>query len=158
MNHTPLDLPAVYVCPHCGYSEVGTVHITPEDLPAIAQYLGVRFAPDSPPDRPPTGPGSPTVARPPVNASSEHPAPLRLATPPEMRRAAAKAKPGRAHTPSYSRASAEQKVRAVWRPGMSVSQVERAAGVSRSTAHKWRRVLESEHVVRSQQAQGGVAL
>jgi hypothetical protein len=40
--------------------------------------------------------------------------------------------------------SAEERVRAVWRPDASISEIERRAGVSRSTAHKWAAVLRSE--------------
>ena len=43
-----------------------------------------------------------------------------------------------------ARESVEAKARAAWRPGMSVTQLERAAGVSHSMAGKYRRVLMAE--------------
>lgn len=39
--------------------------------------------------------------------------------------------------------SVEDKVRDVWAPGMSVSQLERAAGISRSSAGKYVRLLSA---------------
>jgi hypothetical protein len=40
--------------------------------------------------------------------------------------------------------NAEARVRLVWRPGVTISQIEREAKVSRSTAHKWNAVIRSE--------------
>lgn len=160
--NTPyLELAGVWTCPHCGCSEAGTVTIRYEHLASIEQFLRVKLSPATPPDRPPTGPGSPIAARgKPTRAHTSHKAPAVLHLTPETsaRRAAAQARATRAHTPPhtppYSRESAEPKVRAVWRPGMSVTQLERAAGVARSTAHKWRRVLESEHLAAQGVTQG----
>jgi hypothetical protein len=90
------------------------------------------------PERPPTGPGSPAAQpiRTPdrADSSSRRLAVIRL-TPTTGRKAAA-----RAHT----KASVEARVRRIWRPGMSITEIERLARVSRSSAHKWRRVLERE--------------
>lgn len=41
-------------------------------------------------------------------------------------------------------ASVEKKARRVWQPGMTVTQLQRAAGISRTAAAKWGRVLTAE--------------
>jgi hypothetical protein len=80
------------------------------------------------PERPPTGPGTPT-SRPhlPAKGSNPEQEPLRLPAP-----------------RSRSRLSAERKIRAIWAPGMSASELERRAKVSRSPASKWRAILARE--------------
>jgi hypothetical protein len=50
-------------------------------------------------------------------------------------------------------ASAEQRVRAVWHPGITISQIEREASVSRSTGHKYNRLLQAEQERQEEQAQ-----
>jgi hypothetical protein len=104
-------------------------------------------APQSPPKR--QGPGSPSAATPRVARSTgtqQRPAVLRLTPDRPTRRAAARG----AHPKQVRTATVEPKVRAVWRPDMTVGQLERAAGVSRSTAHKWRKVLRAEEEGKAQ--------
>jgi hypothetical protein len=109
--------------------------------------LGAPEQPNAPtaPTRPPTGPGSPAT-QPPARPQEE-PAPGRIVRLPQpgKKPAAARAHTSRVRTPKRAAAaSVEAKVRGVWREGMSVTELERGAGVSRSTAHKWRRVLAAE--------------
>lgn len=115
---------------------------TPPALAAPPVDVPVTAA--SEPDRPPTGPGSPMPAKPPKrprSASGDAGKVLRL-TPDRPARQAARA---RTDTPPVRTGhSKEAQVRAVWRPGMSVSELERAAGVSRSTAMRWRSTLLAE--------------
>lgn len=112
---------------------------------------------ETPPERPPTGPGSPAAGKGTNGRStrSDRPQVLRLEPPPEWRRESRReAAQGRAHTPgvrtpkrstkSAATASVEAKARAAWRPGMSVSELQRAAGISRSMAGKYRRLLMAE--------------
>lgn len=47
-------------------------------------------------------------------------------------------------------ASVERKARRVWQPGMTVTQLQRAAGISRTAAAKWGRVLSAEQVERTE--------
>jgi hypothetical protein len=49
-------------------------------------------------------------------------------------------------------ASAEERIRAIYRPDMSIADIAAAANVSRSTAHKYRAILLGE-LERSQQSQ-----
>lgn len=123
----------------------------------------------SEPEKPPTGPGSPVaspVRTPRHQDSSQPPAVLRLETPPEWRatprRAAqAQAPKGtnrrRVRTPKVNSTDpVEQKARSVWVMGMSVTQLERAAGISRSAAGKYRRTFMAEEAqvpVRAQAVQ-----
>jgi hypothetical protein len=108
---------------------------------------------DYDPDRPPTGPGSP-AAHPGVRTASvstgRRPAVLRLEPPEEWRReTAAQATAGGAHrrggrTGKRAKTTVEERVRKVWRPGMSIGMLERAAGISHNSAGKWRKVLIAE--------------
>jgi hypothetical protein len=52
---------------------------------------------------------------------------------------------------THSTATVERQVRAAYRDGMTVGQLQRLAGISRSAAGKWRKVLRAES------AQEGVA-
>ena len=107
---------------------------------------------DDDPDSPPTGPGSPVTAT--VRTSGPNraarPSLLRLQQPEEWRRdTAPQASGSRSNTRSVrtgkvSKATVEHKVRKVWRPGMSIGQLERAAGISHNSAGKWRKVLIAE--------------
>jgi hypothetical protein len=47
-------------------------------------------------------------------------------------------------TPGKAKAAVEAKVRKVWRPGMTIGMLERAAGISHNSAGKWCRVLIAE--------------
>lgn len=110
-------------------------------------------APDDDPDPEPTPPAP--RGRSVRTASQAQPAILRL-TPdqPRRRRAAqgrGQARGKRANGRPMRTGSVEGKVRGVWRAGMSVSQLEREAGISRSAAGKYRRLLMAEA------AQGDVA-
>jgi hypothetical protein len=49
--------------------------------------------------------------------------------------------------------SPESRVRAIWTPAASISDIEKQANVSRSTAHKWNRVLLSEQQQREEIAE-----
>ena len=52
---------------------------------------------------------------------------------------------GRVRTPRKpSRETVEKQVQKYWKPGMSVTQLERAAGISRNAAGKWRKVMIAE--------------
>lgn len=101
------------------------------------------------PTKPPTGPGSPTVAAPAVRRpATTQPNVLRLperpAAPPRKRaaaRASTKASAKGVRTPT---ASVEKQARAAWRPGMSVGELQRAAKISRNAAMGWRRTLNAE--------------
>ncbi len=109
----------------------------------------------SPSDKPPTGPGSPTVAPPsvPVRTPSRartEPA-LRLVNPdpPRRRRAAAssggnKTRTKAVRTPSRENDAAERAARSAYVAGMSVSDLQAASGVSRNAASRWRAVLLAE--------------
>jgi hypothetical protein len=107
------------------------------------------------PDRPPTGPGSPTVAPGsalPVRTPSQprRQEVIRLIDPdaPKRRRVAAS---GRANGPRTKSVrtprdsdAAERAARAAWRPGMSVGELQAAARISRNAASKHRRILIAE--------------
>lgn len=112
------------------------LEIAPLALPTASQD-----APQQPiePDRPPTGPGSPMPATATKRRSStaqKRPAILKLETPPEWRKVAR----GSANTPAVRTHAtpARTKAAAVWQPGMSVAALEAAAGISRSTAARYR--------------------
>lgn len=122
------------------------IAVTREETPAMlpaAPTLPTSEA-NTPPDRPPTGPGTPLRRRGVQTPNTDTP-PAIIRLDPPRRRTAAQARAGRAHTQGRRTGeTAETKVRRVWRPEMSISQLERAADVSRSTAHKWRKVLAAE--------------
>jgi hypothetical protein len=114
-------------------------------------YTHAQDAPQLPPvpPRPPTGPGSPSAATARTarqTGTPERPAILRLTPDRPARRAAARG----ANTRGVRTATVEHQVRAAWRPDMTVGQLERAAGVSRNSAAKWRRVLRAEAEGRAQ--------
>ncbi len=71
----------------------------------------------------------------------------RLKTERASRRAAAHGAARGTHPRRVRTATVERQVRAVYRDGMTVGQLQRGAGVSRSAAGKWRKVLcaEAEH-------------
>lgn len=99
------------------------------------------------PPQPPTGPGSPVARTRREIAVVDRPAVLRLTPERASRRAAAAAAAGGSNPQPVRRvrtASVERQVRAVWRPEMSVSMLQRSAGISRSAAGKWRKVLRAE--------------
>lgn len=134
--------------PQAAAQFAGIIEAVSEDAPAaIVPPLEVA-APVAPqgPTRPPTGPGSPT-ARPrelgtASGRSARHTAPAVVSL--EARRPARSARSNGRQVRTAAKASAEAKVRRAWRPDMSVSQLEREAGVARSTAAKWARILEAE--------------
>ena len=132
----------------------GTTATVLESTHTHAQ-VGAGSSESEPPRRPPTGPGSPAQAAPGSRGANTTPrsAPLllRLDAPPTAtkRRAAARAsgssrgahpRPGRA----VRTATVEAQARAAWQPGMSVSELQRAAQISRNAAGKWRKVLTAE--------------
>ncbi len=47
-------------------------------------------------------------------------------------------------------ASVETQVRAAYREGMTVGQLQRAARISRTSASRWRRILRAEQEGRAQ--------
>ncbi|MBF6590686.1 MAG: hypothetical protein IVW57_09165 [Ktedonobacterales bacterium] len=119
--------------------------IAASDTPPIAPEAAQRDvqAQGEPPTRPPTGGGTPVAA--PVRTRRAKAAPvIRLATPPESRRVAAQASAGGTYTRRVRTATVEAKARAAWRPDMSVGQFQRAAGISRSSAAKYRKVFAAE--------------
>jgi len=102
-------------------------------------------------DQPPTGPGTPVQATPAASgAAADAPEPRQLRAMTVPRQAAAtntgstRRRRRRVRNGPGRRESAEAKVRAVWQPGMSLRQLEAAAGIGRSTASKWARIMESE--------------
>jgi hypothetical protein len=108
----------------------------------------------TPSERPPTGPGTPSAkpSEPPVRTPSQprRQAVIRLVDPDAPKRRARTAAQGShtrstkaVHTPRDA-AAAERAARAAWVPGMSVSELERAAGISRAAAGKHRRILMAE--------------
>ena len=111
---------------------------------------GASPSPSEPPRRPPTGPGSPSQAATGgrgANTTPPTPLVLRLDAPAKTRRAAARASDRGSNTRTTKRvrtASVEAKVRGTWQAGMSVSELQRAAKISRNAAAKWARVLEAE--------------
>lgn len=130
---------------HPGELPPGQVAIA-EAIPASAITPPIEAAPPvalpttpaREPDRPPTGPGSPMPAKArqrPRSASRDAAKVLRL-TPDGPARQAARA---RSHTlPVRTPATpARDRAAKVWRPGMSVSELERAAGIARSTAARY---------------------
>lgn len=130
------------------------------DMPTGADTRIARFQPPESqrrragvdPERPPTGPGSPTARttrasrRAGGQKNGQHRSPQVIPLTQESQDEHA--------TPRRLAASlsAEERVRSVWRPGLTVSEIERAAAVSRSTAHKWRQVLIREEQERGQTA------
>lgn len=97
------------------------------------------------PEKPPTGPGSPAIL--PVQpvrttpGKTSRPDTIRILPdrPSEPdRRVAARAR--RAHP----KASVESRVRTAYQPGMSVGDLMRASGTARSTANRWKIVLDRE--------------
>jgi hypothetical protein len=120
------------------------------ELPAGA-LVGTLPSGDAP-DRPPTGPGSPAVAAATLGVRTTRALPaLKLVAPASSDRIAGP--PSRPHAHQRSRQgvrtpaateTVEAQARAAWQPGMSVSQLERAAGISRNAAGKWRKVLMAE--------------
>lgn len=114
---------------------------TPPGAPEAAQRDAQ--ASSEPPTRPPTGGGTPAAA--PVRTRRTKAAPvIHLATPPEVRRAAAQARAGGTYPSGVRTGSVEAKARAAWRPDMTVGQLQRAAGISRSSAAKYRKVFAAE--------------
>jgi hypothetical protein len=104
-------------------------------------------------DRPPTGPGSPTAApvRTGPGAEPAHVLQLRPATRARTtRRTAARASSGGTNTPgvrtrrSAAKESVEAQARAVWKPGMTVTQLQQKAGISRNAASTYRRQFIAE--------------
>jgi hypothetical protein len=103
-------------------------------------------------DKPPTGGGSPIQAEAtpsPSRDASEAIEPRQLRpVPTQPRQAAANGRSNgrrRRRVRTAGRpASAEAAVRAVWRPDMSVGQLAEAAKIGRSTASKWKRLMERE--------------
>jgi hypothetical protein len=122
-----------------------------EDAPAIAGLPATADASATTgPQRPPTGPGSPTAAPDaPRQRSGQRPAVLRL-TPAQPERQAQPRKRAAARASAASKgvrtptASVETQARAAWRPGMSVTDLQTAAKISRNAAMSWRRALIAE--------------
>lgn len=157
-NSTDTNTQAMLLAPsESPYTRVYSEPSSPGNLTSINTRVPLLDSPESAlsepgkgPERPdpthPTGPGSPTAVPMPSDPGVRTPVvpiPLRREPNPGQRKVAAR---------SRSKQNAEARVRAAWHSGMSVSQIERAARVSRSTAHKWNRVLIGEY---SSQAQTG---
>jgi methionine-rich copper-binding protein CopC len=110
------------------------------------------------PRHPPTGPGSPLQApETGADGATDTPAPRRLRAVSQPRQAAAS---GRGTNPRSRRGvrtrqspdEAERRARKAWVPGMSVSELQKAAGISRTAASKHRRILLAEEA--TQEGQG----
>jgi hypothetical protein len=108
----------------------------------------VRGAPQEP--MPPNNGGTPAVSEAPIAEAPDTLEPRQLRpVPTQPRQAATNTRSNgrrrrRVRTPSTRTASAEAKVRAVWRPGMSVGDLQVAAGIGRSTASKWQKIMATE--------------
>ena len=120
----------------------------PAALPPAADTTSAAA---STPERPPTGPGTPTEhPAQPHQRSDQRPAVLRL-TPDRQparqsqprKRAAARAS-GSSQGVRTPTASVEAEARAAWRPGMTVTDLQLAAKISRNAAMSWRRALIAE--------------
>lgn len=102
-------------------------------------------------DKPPTGPGSPSVAvgSNPRRKRAPVPAVLRLAPPPRQSKRAA----ANANARSGRKGEAEKKIRAALAsvPDMGFDELVRRTGVSRATASKWVNVIAAERAATSSQ-------
>ncbi len=108
----------------------------------VAAARGKDVPPTVSLDRPPTGGGSPALAR----APSDHVMQLGEERTARTRR--------RVRTRRVAGASAEHTARAVWQPGMSVEALQLAAGISRGSAQKYHAKLRAEDdVTRGELAQ-----
>ena len=105
------------------------------------------------PGRPPTNGGTPMAseaapATAPEATEGIEPRRLRPVSRPRQAAASSRGSNGRSRhgvrTRSDRTDSAEKKVRAVWREGMTVRELAEAAGVSSSAASKWRKVMIAE--------------
>lgn len=135
---------------YAAISPDSTGHTIPAMLTAGSESPPVALleAPGSlDPERPPTGPGSPSAL--------PGPSGVRTGGKKTSRLDIIKLTPERSARPRKvaARGNAEQRCRSAWRDGITISQLEREASVSRSTAHKWNRVLIGEQVSRTEVAQ-----
>ncbi|HEY1390334.1 MAG TPA: hypothetical protein VGF38_17490 [Ktedonobacterales bacterium] len=105
------------------------------------------------PNKPPTGGGAPIAseaapATAPERTEATESRRLRAVSRPRQAAASGRGSNGRSRgrvrTRSDRTDSAEKKVRAVWREGMTVRELTEAAGVSSSAASKWRKVMIAE--------------
>jgi hypothetical protein len=99
------------------------------------------------PTRPPTGPGTPRGVRV-VDEDSDPTLPALRAVPRNRRIQGPR---GGSNPQAVRTASAEVRARAAWRPGMSVTQLQLATGMSRSTASRWRSTLHAEGLAEAAQ-------
>lgn len=106
--------------------------------------------PQTLPQKPPTGPGSPSRSR---RSSSPYKGDANDAN--VVRLPSAKSRPRRAASTSNRapRISVEDKARAHYKPGMSAGELARAAGIGASAASKYRRILAAEPEMNSAAAQ-----
>lgn len=124
-------------------------------LAPSGEAMGESDAPETPPSRPPTGPGSPTRKRG-VRTPGALDAPNVVQIPavasrtPRSSRRPRKVAKGRVRTAAAT-ATVEAQARAAWQPGMSVTQLQHAAHISRSAAGKYRRTFVAEHTARHAQ-------
>lgn len=103
------------------------------------------------PDKPPTGPGSPSVGSNPRRKRAPAPAVLRLAPPPRQSKRAA----ANANARSGRKGDAEKKIRAALAssPDLGFDELVIRTGVSRATASKWVNVIAAERANAGQVAQ-----
>ena len=111
-------------------------HLVKLDAPESAVNAS-GTEPDSDPTPPSTGPGSPSAA-------PAHERGVRTPSEPIPLRPPRTSRPRKVAARGHAKQDAEARVRSVWQPGMTITQLERAADVSRSTAHKWNRVIVGE--------------
>lgn len=130
IHHLDWSTIALDVAPELVSSDHPTMELA---LPAPSEHVSDADT------RPPTGPGSPTLALP-REKGIITPAPnvVALSAP---RRHPSRRKVARNRAP---RTSAESKVRAVYKPGMSASELSRVAGIGISAASKWKKVIDVE--------------
>jgi hypothetical protein len=100
------------------------------------------------PNKPPTGGGTPVQAKDasaPSGERTDASEPRRLQpVRTQPRQAAANGRSSRGVRTRRTADEAERRARAKWRPGMTVSELQRAAGISRTAASKHRRILLAE--------------
>src|SRR5260221_7671378 len=106
--------------------------------------------------RPPTGGGTPLESKPAADdapaSKPTRPQVLRLTpgTPPKRRQVAARTG---VRTPPMRTDVAEAAARAAWVRGMSVTDLQKAAGIPRTTASRWRAIIMAEEAGQQQVAQ-----
>jgi hypothetical protein len=112
------------------------------DATIIHPQLVAERTPETPTDRPPTGPGSPRVITP-AHADESSTDDDRVVQMPARRRRTS-IRHRTAASGRGPRQSVEKRAREVWIPGMTAGELMRAAGIGKSAASKYRKLLMAE--------------